>query len=94
MRVLALGVVCFSTVASAPRLSLGLGGAEVGDGIGDAVGLGARSLVAVGLEVRLLFLGHVAHILSEGNKWCCNHLSANALIVHILAYCKYLCKYN
>lgn len=77
--VLALRVVRLAAVAAAARLPLGLpGGAQVGDRVREAVGLGARPLVAVGLEIGLL--GHYAHILSESNEWSCNHLSASASI--------------
>lgn len=57
--VLALGVVGLAAVAATPRLPLRLRRAEVGDRVGEAVGLGARLLVPVGSEVRLFLLGHL-----------------------------------
>ena len=83
MVVLALGVMRLATVATTARLSLGLlGGTKIRDRIGNAVGLGARTLVTVWREIGLL-LGHFAHILSEGNTSSCVDLSANASI----SYC-------
>lgn len=75
MGVLALGVVRLAAVAAAAGLLLGrLGRTEVGDRVGEAVGLlRAGLLVAVRREVGLFSLGH-ARILSEGNNWLYEHM--------------------